>query len=266
MFTLFKKRKLEAIQQGKFPFYSFPDRHKQTALASLASILPVMLASDRASLLLAKCSKHEQVSIKITRDYLEILQPKNSSRSALHLVVLEEGSQAGAFLIQSTNTKKLAQDIDRIIKSCSNFSDDYVFSCSWARGVEARGSQVTPAKSLVSNEDFGSLEERYDIKLPKFYRNFLNSYIQKNSNRSHTVFVRIENLIDGNDRVRDSFPYCEIWQKNWFIVGTDGSGNDYFITTKGNDECVYELDHELVSNADYNPLKSSKFDSLSDVC
>ncbi len=118
MFNFLNNRRLRAIQEGEEPFYSFPDKHKQTSLNSLASIIPVMLASEKSTKIIArdpKSSTRNETVVKLSRHSLTITKPEISHQIDLCFDTLVSETSPNLFSIRSQNAKKLAWDIERII-------------------------------------------------------------------------------------------------------------------------------------------------------
>ncbi|HAV12262.1 MAG TPA: hypothetical protein DCX06_02035 [Opitutae bacterium] len=270
MFKFLKKRKLQAIQEGRLPFYSYPDKHKQTAKKTLASIIPVILASQKPSLIKAKApDSHNNtvVILKMSKTCLFVTRPELFDRTELSLSSLREGPSKNEFLIHSEDSKGLASDLDNLICSLLSSKVDYQFECFWSS--ESTGSErhfANTEEQVIGNEAIALLEKKYGLVIPCSLKTFFEDARRKKSTRSSEhldrVFMTESELISANDRVRNNSPYSEVWDANWLVIGTDGSGNDYFIVTGSNDVRIYELDHEQVLDEQYDPLFSPRFNTI----
>ncbi len=100
------------------------------------------------------------------------------------------------------------------------------------------------------------IEKRYDIRLPKEYTSFIlnypsledeneQQYLEETISRcldvilSHNDFFR-----DDTDSPRHSVAFREFgWQDSYFVIGSDGCGNYYFLDTSRNPAPVFFVAH-----------------------
>lgn len=269
MFSFLKKKKLQAIQEGKAPFYSFPDKHKQSLVDSLASVLPIIFSSNRACEIhfeRAANSRSNVVVLLLSSTKLRVLNPECLGELDLSLLSLTLIENTNEFTVVSNKNREIAEDIYRIVVALLMVEDSHSFKCFWSRHEQiTRNQNRAVSEDLLDEVDIIEIERRYRLALPASYREML-----KNTSRAHpqgnqavqVAYLTKDEFIAENDRVRQTSPYSDLWNDSWFIIGTDGSGNDYFIATRESSDKVFEIDHEQVMDAGYDPLASPRYDSI----
>ena len=87
----------------------------------------------------------------------------------------------------------------------------------------------------MSNFDYDEIEQELDLVVPDVFRLFLDT-IESNG-RDPSEFDLYENtqaLIDGNWQMRENW---DGWTNHFLAIGvSDGSGNDFFISAKSEDD------------------------------
>lgn len=265
MFGFSKKKKLKDLQSGKIPFYKYPDKHQQTGEQSLAAVLPIIFSSNQFGIIkffAPTNRKSPQIIFRLSSTYLTVLEAQGSYGTDTVLAALKKDNQERKYRIIDQKTKKLAKDIEALVTSDGNNFSDYEFECFWGEKIslEKSKTQLRSEATSFGEAQFVDIEKKFDVQLPGFIKAFLLKSV-----KSQIAFQSIEELISANDRVRNSAPYSEIWQLHWLAIGTDGSGNDVFIQTIGDNESIYELDHEQALDPNYDPLVEPRYRSLDDM-
>lgn len=100
-------------------------------------------------------------------------------------------------------------------------------------------------------EELTAIASAFEVTLPGEYRDaiavppFPGSEVHDFELCTDPVVIREENR-----RVREEGFYQQGWDPSWFVIGIDGSGNDYFIATDPYDGAVYFVDSNSLLGAD----------------
>ena len=97
----------------------------------------------------------------------------------------------------------------------------------------------------LTAEQLARLEERFSLRLPDDYRQFMQSYPHRLTTEdmgggdtvaTRQIVVSYDELVDLNVRVRnpDYWFFGEHpWPNHYFVIGGDVYGNSYFLDTSG---------------------------------
>ncbi|ELJ8717739.1 SMI1/KNR4 family protein [Vibrio cholerae] len=110
--------------------------------------------------------------------------------------------------------------------------------------------------------DFKKLRDignELDIKIPSEYTNFMLNYpllsgSEEQGYLEETILRNADLIILNNkyfredieDAIRSSGNLDFVWKSSFFVVGSDGCGNYYFLETSKSPAPVYFFDHELL--------------------
>ena len=102
------------------------------------------------------------------------------------------------------------------------------------------------------------IENRHELRLPKEYCSFVLNYptladASKQRYLEETISRSLQTILIDNDFFRSdtegpvqSSAFQEFgWKSSYFVVGTDGCGNYYFLDTSKSPAPVYFFDHGL---------------------
>ena len=97
----------------------------------------------------------------------------------------------------------------------------------------------------MTSAELDQLEENLKITLPEEYKRIAldNPFVGLNS-ADYELCDDFTAVLGENRYARDHGFFRQVWPPDWFIVGTDGCGNDYFITTTPFDGHVYFANYE----------------------
>jgi len=204
--------------------------------------------------------KDVDACIMINREFLRISHPLVESRFSADLKSLKFIQEQRGYLIASKKTFEIASDIDTLFKSLHPDSiSDYRFACFWTgEKFEPDTGKLQEYDKALDDQALFDTEKLFKLTLPPLYKDRIVAYSSRdrpNVSVNERIHTRKRDLLNANRRVRENFPYSKVWNKNWFVIGTDGFGNDLFIIGNQHSDTVYEFDHEQVLDENYNPLE-----------
>ena len=89
------------------------------------------------------------------------------------------------------------------------------------------------------------IESQLNLSLPQEYRDAILSHpLPDSSSYNYEFCGHYETLLAENNLIRDNGFFDHDWNSALFIIGFDGCGNKYFITTSPFDGRIYFADHE----------------------
>lgn len=107
------------------------------------------------------------------------------------------------------------------------------------------------SSNFLDSESLSKIEEKLNIKLPSYYKEFHISQIElisklRNLENDDMIYLSTNKnwLISHNYNLFEQSK-TSLYLKNKFCIGTDGCGNDSFISLDENDLNIYFLDHEV---------------------
>ena len=110
-------------------------------------------------------------------------------------------------------------------------------------------------------EELDHLETALELTLPEAYRALMLDH--PGFFRQHELCDHADPLVYDNRTLRAEGFFGTNWPKDYLVIGSDGTGNVYFITTAPFDGKVYFADHEGGPGPD--DLETAKLhDSLED--
>jgi hypothetical protein len=126
----------------------------------------------------------------------------------------------------------------------------------------------------MTSSDFDRIEAALDLKLPPFYRTYMLNYPRWLAERQpewsdveHWEFANDpERLIHFNEYVRGLEPGEFFddgpWPVHYFVIGSEGEQNWYFLDLARCSEAVYLFHHEMGDVAEEAPSLSKFPDAL----
>jgi hypothetical protein len=111
----------------------------------------------------------------------------------------------------------------------------------------------------MNKDDLADLEEKLSLSLPDAYKQVVLNH--PGFFRQHELCDFVDPLVYDNRMLRTKGFFGLEWDNRFFAIGSDGTGNVYYITTDLFDGNVYFADHE--GGAKPTDLEGAKaFDSL----
>ncbi len=116
----------------------------------------------------------------------------------------------------------------------------------------------------MNSAELAQLEENLGVTLPEEYKRIALENPFSGLNTSDYQLCDDFTAVLGENRyARDHGFFRQVWPPDWFIIGTDGCGSDYFITTAPFDGRVYFADQkEILHTEDVG--KTSCHESFAD--
>ena len=97
----------------------------------------------------------------------------------------------------------------------------------------------------MNREELAELESRLSLTLPEEYKGTVIRHpFPETGSYNYELCGDYETLLEENLGMRSEGFFGEQWNPTWFVIGTDGCGNNYFITTDPFDGNIYFADHE----------------------
>ena len=113
----------------------------------------------------------------------------------------------------------------------------------------------------MNQEEVDELEGKLDLTLPETYKQLVLNH--PGFYRQHELCDHVDPLVYDNRDLRRKGFFGIDWPADYFVIGSDGTGNFYFITTAPFDGHVYLADHD--GGAGPDDLDAAKaFESLDD--
>lgn len=271
MFGFLKKQNLRKIQEGKIPFYQYPDGHNNGFLKSMSSMISIISVSNDTGIIniFDSPQKKEMIlSFEINSNNVVFSFSNRFPEIDFTLIALKPNQIPGIFTVTGKKDLDIANDIKNLVSMVHSNLDECCFQCFWKKTVTQKSSMpVVPNNDAltISQKDIADIEVEFGVSLPDGYRQFILNHSFPNSKTIETLFFSKEKLRATNSFVRNKLNIPVIWQNHWFVIGEDGSGNYFFINTSEDDSKIYELDHEQILASTYNPLQNHRFESLGDV-
>jgi len=95
----------------------------------------------------------------------------------------------------------------------------------------------------MTSAELAQLEENLGVTLPEEYKRIaLDNPFAGLHTADYELCDDFTAVLGENRYVRDHGFFRQVWPPDWFIIGTDGCGSDYFIMTAPFDGRVYFAD------------------------
>ncbi len=103
----------------------------------------------------------------------------------------------------------------------------------------------------MNESELEQIERQFGFKLPEVYKKLMTNYPQdfkelgEPYNGASWLYLKLEmqDVLDANQIFRDGFE-GEKFTKYMFVIGEDGCGGYFFISTNENSGKVYTINHE----------------------
>lgn len=97
----------------------------------------------------------------------------------------------------------------------------------------------------MTSAELAQLEENLGVTLPEEYKRIaLDNPFAGLHTADYELCDDFTAILGENRYARDHGFFRQVWPPDWFIIGTDGCGSDYFITTAPFDGKVYFADQK----------------------